>query len=107
MSLDATVDAMIAVGCSKEQIAAVVRAHCAAEKSAAEIERAWLSTRDFVLKRDGYVCKYCGQENSFHCDHVVPRSRGGTSIPENLVASCKSCNSSKKDRPLSEWKGRR
>ena len=31
-------------------------------------------------------------------DHVVPLSRGGQHIPENLVASCRSCNASKGSR---------
>jgi len=33
-------------------------------------------------------------------DHVVPRSRGGTDDPENLVTSCQDCNRGKSGAPL-------
>lgn len=32
---------------------------------------------------------------------------GGTSDPNNLVAACDKCNSSKRDRPVSEWEATR
>lgn len=31
-------------------------------------------------------------------DHVIPRSRGGLTIPDNLVWACKRCNEAKGDR---------
>jgi 5-methylcytosine-specific restriction endonuclease McrA len=39
-------------------------------------------------------CFYCGAPAKTR-DHKLPRSRGGTDAPENLVLACKSCNSSK------------
>ena len=33
--------------------------------------------------------------NSFHVDHVIPVSRGGTSHIDNLVPACRTCNMSK------------
>lgn len=48
-----------------------------------------------ILKRDGFSCRYCGRHGrdvELHVDHVVPRSRGGTNDPTNLVASCAECN---------------
>jgi hypothetical protein len=63
----------------------------------------WARVRHRVLERDGFACVYCGDQDSFECDHVIPRSRGGLSTEDNLVAACKACNSSKKDRLLSEW----
>jgi len=36
-------------------------------------------------------------------DHIVPLSRGGTNTCNNLVSCCRSCNSSKKNRTVSEW----
>jgi hypothetical protein len=39
-------------------------------------------------------------------DHVVARSSGGEDVPGNVVPCCPPCNSSKRDRPLREWRGR-
>lgn len=51
-----------------------------------------------VLVRDGYKCSYCGVESkSLTIDHIVPKSKGGKSLFENCVASCKSCNAKKGD----------
>jgi len=50
-----------------------------------------------ILERDGYICQYCGSPAE-HVDHVIPRCQGGTNEPDNLVASCASCNLSKGGR---------
>lgn len=47
-------------------------------------------------------CSYCGRPADM-TDHVIPRSRGGTDDPSNLVPSCGPCNSSKRDQTLDEW----
>ena len=61
--------------------------------------QAWRNLREYVLVRDGRICAYChGLANT--ADHVVPRSKGGSDGPENLVAACSSCNSEKNDREL-------
>jgi 5-methylcytosine-specific restriction endonuclease McrA len=50
-------------------------------------------TRKAVLARDAWTCQYCGSRKSgLTVDHVIPRSRGGKSVWENIVASCASCN---------------
>jgi 5-methylcytosine-specific restriction endonuclease McrA len=50
-------------------------------------------TRKAVLARDAYTCQYCGREaHGLTVDHVIPRSRGGPSVWENIVASCAPCN---------------
>lgn len=38
------------------------------------------------------------------CDHQEPRSRGGSSRPENIVLSCPRCNQSKLARSLEEYR---
>jgi 5-methylcytosine-specific restriction endonuclease McrA len=58
---------------------------------------AWNNLRDQVLKRDGGVCNYCGNEAT-EADHVIPKAKGGQDILSNLVAACKRCNGSKSDR---------
>ena len=59
--------------------------------------------RDKVFQRDKFKCVYCGNEAST-IDHVVPIERGGHNLQQNLVAACRSCNSSKGNRLLEEWK---
>jgi 5-methylcytosine-specific restriction endonuclease McrA len=56
-------------------------------------------TRKAVLARDSWTCQYCGSRKpGLTVDHVIPRSRGGKSIWENIVASCAACNRRKGNR---------
>ena len=60
-------------------------------------------SRRALFARDGWRCVYCGSSSSrLTLDHVVPRSRGGESIWENVVTSCAPCNLRKGDRLLEE-----
>jgi 5-methylcytosine-specific restriction endonuclease McrA len=54
-------------------------------------------TRRGVFARDGSACQYCGSAAE-NLDHVVPRSRGGQHVWENVVAACRRCNAKKMDR---------
>ena len=54
----------------------------------------WKDQRIRVLKRDGYICAYCGQEAN-QVDHVISRKDGGSHDLDNLVACCAPCNSKK------------
>lgn len=49
-------------------------------------------TRRAVFARDGWACQYCGNRSNLTVDHVIPRSKGGSSTWENIVASCAPCN---------------
>ncbi|HEX6510108.1 MAG TPA: HNH endonuclease [Chloroflexota bacterium] len=96
------------------------------------------ATRIQILRRDGWLCRYCGRKTIFEpvmrllgalfpddfphhpnwkngythpavltrtaeVDHIVPGSRGGSwTDPENLVACCSRCNTSKADLTLEE-----
>jgi 5-methylcytosine-specific restriction endonuclease McrA len=55
-------------------------------------------TRRAVFARDSWTCQYCGRTSHLTVDHVVPRSRGGTSQWDNIVTSCAPCNRRKGDR---------
>ena len=56
-------------------------------------------TRRAVFARDRWTCQYCGTERtSLTVDHVIPRSKGGASSWENIVACCAPCNRRKGDR---------
>jgi 5-methylcytosine-specific restriction endonuclease McrA len=54
-------------------------------------------TRRAVFARDSWQCQYCGAVAE-NLDHVIPRSRGGAHAWDNVVASCKRCNSRKRNR---------
>jgi 5-methylcytosine-specific restriction endonuclease McrA len=52
-------------------------------------------SRKNILLRDRNSCQYCGvvlSASDLTLDHVIPRSRGGNSTWENLVACCHTCN---------------
>ena len=58
-------------------------------------------TNQALFARDAYLCLYCGQQ--FHRqqltrDHVMPVSRGGLDVWENVVTACVHCNSRKANR---------
>jgi 5-methylcytosine-specific restriction endonuclease McrA len=54
-------------------------------------------TRRAVFARDSWTCQYCGCRSNLTVDHVIPRSKGGGSEWENIVASCAPCNRRKGD----------
>lgn len=49
-------------------------------------------TRFNLFLRDGFCCQYCGAAGDLTFDHVVPRSQGGVTSWENVVAACAPCN---------------
>jgi 5-methylcytosine-specific restriction endonuclease McrA len=56
-------------------------------------------SRRALFARDGWRCVYCGTSTGrLTLDHVVPRSRGGESVWENVVTSCAPCNLRKGNR---------
>lgn len=55
--------------------------------------------RKNVFRRDEHSCQYCGiKASELTLDHVLPRSRGGSTSWENVVACCHKCNARKRDR---------
>ena len=64
------------------------------------------SVREWLLEMENpNICIYCGVAENLTTDHIVPRSKGGEDVPDNIVRVCKSCNSSKGAKGLYEWKG--
>jgi 5-methylcytosine-specific restriction endonuclease McrA len=58
-------------------------------------------TNAALFARDAHLCLYCGHEFGRHTltrDHVVPISRGGHDVWENVVTACFHCNSHKGGR---------
>ena len=63
----------------------------------------WEAVERQVRERADGRCEYCRMHESlqgatFHIEHVVPRSRGGDSSPENLAWACPRCNLCKSNR---------
>lgn len=52
-----------------------------------------------VLALYAFRCAYCGHPAT-EVDHIVPRATGGSDVPLNLTAACRSCNAIKGDRRL-------
>jgi 5-methylcytosine-specific restriction endonuclease McrA len=55
-------------------------------------------TRFNVFLRDRFTCQYCGSHEDLTFDHVIPRSKGGMTTWDNVVAACSPCNLRKSDR---------
>ncbi len=52
-------------------------------------------TRFNVFLRDHFSCQYCNRSQPTHeltFDHLIPRSKGGMTLWENVVTACMSCN---------------
>lgn len=62
-------------------------------------------SRENVWLRDGGCCQYCGNHcarNEFTYDHVIPRSRGGKTVFNNVVVCCLADNQRKGNRTPEE-----
>ncbi|EIJ42019.1 restriction endonuclease [Beggiatoa alba B18LD] len=65
------------------------------------VERAWRAptlNRREILRRDKHTCQYCGSTKNLTIDHVIPRSKGGKHVWDNVVTACERCNNRKGDR---------
>lgn len=58
--------------------------------------------RKQIAERDNYTCCICGKYmpdmKGLTIDHIIPVSKGGKTVPENLQVLCSSCNSKKSDK---------
>jgi hypothetical protein len=53
-----------------------------------------------IKKQYKYRCVYCGKKKPLTRDHIIPLSKNGPLTKENVIPACKSCNSSKYDKPV-------
>jgi 5-methylcytosine-specific restriction endonuclease McrA len=59
--------------------------------------------RFLIMRRDNFRCKICGESPAktpgviLQVDHIVPWSKGGETLPENLQTLCIKCNIGKSD----------
>jgi len=104
----AIIDAMLASGCTAEQLAAVIKADNAEQERRAARQIPWATLRAMAFERDGEICGYCQtEEGPFEVDHIIPRAAGGEDVLENVVVACRSCNRAKKDRQGDDWESLR
>lgn len=83
---------------AKDQRRASIKRAAEGTYTSADIRALW--------ERQQGKCHYCGVAvgDVYHVDHVVPLSRGGNNLLENLVIACPSCNLSKSDKLPHEWR---
>jgi 5-methylcytosine-specific restriction endonuclease McrA len=59
-------------------------------------ERRWRVR--MLVRASGGHCRYCGilvPRDSITIDHIVPLSKGGLDVAENLALACERCNREK------------
>ena len=61
-------------------------------------------TRFNLFLRDEFTCQYCGSRGDLTFDHVVPRTLGGKTEWNNVVAACSTCNLRKGAKTVAEAK---
>jgi len=67
-----------------------------------------LRKRFLVMRRDNFTCRLCGASPAkdvtveLEVDHIIPWSRGGETVIDNLHTTCKRCNQGKSDLHLSQ-----
>lgn len=49
------------------------------------------------------ACCYCGARSNLAVDHLLPQAKGGPHYGDNMVWSCRSCNSSKGKKDVLVW----
>lgn len=86
------------------ELARAERARLSTAEARRKRERSLMtnSLRMDVLRRDGYRCQMCGATRKdgvqLHVDHIVPVSRDGRTVMENLQILCEDCNFGKGNR---------
>lgn len=77
-------------------------------KKSSKAQRALMTKklREYIKERDDYTCQNCSasvEEQSLlllEVDHIIPISKGGLSIEDNLQTLCWKCNRTKSDKIL-------
>ena len=60
--------------------------------------------REYLLEKWGRACVYCGATDvPLEVEHIVPKSRGGTSRVSNLALACHACNQTKGTQTAMEF----
>lgn len=74
------------------------------------IRSVYLQQRFLTFTKDNFTCRFCGRSPLndksviLHCDHIIPKSKGGKDTMDNLITSCRDCNYGKLDVMLEAHK---
>jgi hypothetical protein len=68
--------------------------------SSSEAKRIWKKN---IKEEWNYKCAYCNSEENLTLDHIIPQSKGGLDVTQNVVCCCHSCNHSKGHTPWQKW----
>lgn len=64
--------------------------------------------KEIIKDKCNGKCYYCNAEftnwDEFGIDHIVPISKGGTNVVENLALACRKCNGLKSNYLIEDWK---
>ena len=52
----------------------------------------WDKLRKDIYKRDGHLCRICGEKRKLHCHHIVPYRISQDNRAENLITLCCHCH---------------
>jgi len=80
------------------------------KNSRQQIRNRLLSNKQYVLTSKELnnlykkPCYSCGTNQNLSIDHIIPLSKGGNHSIGNLMTLCRSCNASKGNKLLVEWK---
>lgn len=61
------------------------------------------SVRKKVFEKYGRVCNVYGSTTNLHIDHIIPLSKGGKTVLNNLQVLCRKCNLQKRDKTMEEF----
>ena len=62
------------------------------------------SIREWEIERKSRnVCIYCESNEKVQTEHIIPKSKGGPNIADNLVDSCQKCNLKKSNKDVFEF----
>ena len=73
-------------------------------------------SRTIVYRKHNYICTSCGvkclhpnkenynQSNAATLDHIIPKSKGGSHTYDNVTLLCRSCNTIKSDKIITQFK---
>jgi hypothetical protein len=70
----------------------VYREDCSAHGKRPAIPGSWFWASFQCFQRDGFKCQKCGSKTDLEAHHRIPISKGGNSLPENLITFCHSCH---------------
>jgi hypothetical protein len=76
------------------------------KSSAYKLDRKNCLTLDewnFCFVSWGLQCAVCGSEHYLQGDHWIPRKAGGSSLADNIVPLCRTCNVEKGGSPAKGW----